>query len=110
MKRSQKITQRQAIFYQLYKSFKSADRETYIPIWKMIGEIHCSELGLWGFVSYEVSARMSEMFKMNPSLFQRTMLRGRTGAKYYGYRIAPGVQPYMIHEKDLQEFYKKIKS
>jgi Asp-tRNA(Asn)/Glu-tRNA(Gln) amidotransferase B subunit len=76
----------------------------------MIGEIYCIELGLWGFVSYEVSARMSEMFKTNPSLFQRTMMRGKTGAKYYGYRISPDVQPYMIHDEDLKDFYKKIKS
>lgn len=109
MKRSEKVTQREAIFFHLYKNRKT-DPEMYVPIWKMIGEVFVPEVGLWGFVSYEVSARMSEMFRENPGLFERTMMKGKTGAQYYGYRIAVNVKPEHIVEKDLKQFYSKIKS
>lgn len=111
MKRSEKVTQRQAILFHLYRQRKNAvDHEMYIPVWKMIGEVFVPEVGLWGFVSYEVSARMSEMFKENPGLFERVMMKGKTGAQYYGYRIALNAKPSDIVEKDLKEFYSKIKS
>jgi len=109
MKRSEKVTQRQAIFFHLYKG-KKADPEMFIPIWKMIGEVFVPEVGMWGFVSYEVSARMSEMFKENPGLFERVMMKGKTGAQYYGYRLALNCTPELIVEKDLKEFYQRIRS
>lgn len=103
-----KVTQHQAIFYQLYKS-RIKDPEVYIPIWLLIGEIYVEELGIWGFVSYEVSARMSELYKDNPRLFERKMVTGKTGAKYYAYRIAWEVLPGDIVDPDLKKFYIIIK-
>ncbi len=91
-----KVTQHQAIFYQLYKS-RIKDPEVYIPIWLLIGEIYVEELGIWGFVRYEVSARMSELYK------------DKTGAKYYAYRIAWEVLPGDIVDPDLKKFYIIIK-
>lgn len=104
-----KVTQHQAIFYQLYKS-RLEDPERYIPIYQLIGEIEIKELGLWGFVSYEVSARMSELYSENPKLFSRKEVQGKTGARYFAYRIRQGVQPEDIADPDLFKFYKIIKS
>jgi predicted AlkP superfamily pyrophosphatase or phosphodiesterase len=103
-----KVTQRQAIFYQLYDN-RSKDPEQYIPIWQLIGEVYVREKGVWAFVSYEVSARMSELYSMNPNLFERKLVTGKTGAKYNAYRIARNVKPEDIVDPDLSVFYKSIK-
>ncbi len=102
-----KVTQHQAIFYQLYQA-RAKDPEAYIPIWQLIGEIFVTEVKLWAFVSYEVSARMSELYSQNPRLFERKQITGKTGAKYFAYRIRLGVVPDDIVESDLKRFYKII--
>ena len=103
-----KITQHQAIFYQLYKKHK-ADPMEYTPIWQLIGEVFCAELNVWGFVSYEVSARVSELYKDNPTLFERTQVTGKTGATYFAYRIALGAKERNIADADLLQFFKDIR-
>ncbi len=103
-----KITQKQAIFYQLYKS-KLKNPDEFMPIWQLIGEVYVEEIGRWAFVSYEVSARMSELWKINPSLFERKQVVGKSGAKYFAYRIRQGVSPTDIVDKDLKNFYWTIK-
>jgi hypothetical protein len=103
-----KITQRQAIFYQLYKN-RLKNPDEFIPIWQLIGEVYAEEINLWGFVSYEVSARMSELWSDNLLLFERKQVVGRTGAKYYAYRIRHGASSSDINDKEILEFYQKIK-
>lgn len=102
-----KVTQQQAIFYQLYLARKE-NPEQYIPIWKLIGEVYVQAYGVWGFVSYEVSARMSELFRYNSTLFERKQIVGKSGAKYFAYRIRLGVTPADIKQLDLKEFYSKV--
>lgn len=102
-----KVTQQQAIFYQLYLARKE-NPEQYIPIWKLIGEVYVPAYGVWGFVSYEVSARMSELFRYNPNLFERKQIVGKSGAKYYAYRISLHVKPDDIKQPDLKEFYSRV--
>lgn len=104
-----KITQHQGIFYQLYKS-RIENPERFIPIWQLIGEVEVPELGLWAFISYEVSARMSELYRENPRLFERKLVTGKTGAQYYAYRIAWEVMPGDIINPSIRDFYKLIKS
>ena len=103
------ITQREAIFYQLYTKFKLKDGE-YIPVFQLMGEVWCPEVSKWGFVSYECSARASEMIKKNPQLIQRQSIRSKAGATYYGYRINPHVSVEMIQDDDLRAFHKIIKN
>ena len=103
-----KITQKQAIFYQLYKN-KISKPDEFIPVWQLIGEVYADEIGLWGFISYEVSARMSELWNKNPLLFERKQVVGRTGAKYYAYRIRHVASSSDINDKEILEFYQKIK-
>ena len=104
-----RITQREAIFYQLYTKFKQKDGE-YIPVFQLMGEVWCPEVGKWGFVSYECSARASEMINKNPQLIQRQSIRGKSGATYYGYRFNPYVTVEMIQDPDLRTFHKIIKT
>lgn len=103
-----KITQKEAIFYQLYKAFRETPGE-YIPVFKFMGEVHCVELGLWGFVSHECSARASEMRKDNPALVEVTEIVGKSGARFYGYRLTPAARPEMIQDSALLAFYNKIR-
>jgi hypothetical protein len=103
-----RITQREAIFYRLYQLLKEK-RGDYIPVYELMGEIYCHESGKWGFVSYECSARASELIKENPSLFQRQMLEGKSGAKYYGYRMNPEPSLEMIESEDLRAFHRMLK-
>lgn len=103
-----KVTQKEAIFYQLYKHWQSNKGE-YIPVFKLMGEVHVAELGLWGFVSHEVSPRCSELRQENPELIQITEITGKSGARYYGHRINPDAKLAMIKEPRLQNFYQRIK-
>lgn len=103
-----RVTQRQAIFYQLYNA-RLKDPEQYVPIWHLIGEVYVEEKSCWGFVSYEVSARMSELYSQNPNLFERRMMTGKTGARYYGYRISHTASMELIKDEELLSFYKLIK-
>lgn len=103
-----KISQKEAIFYQLYRHFKSPKRDEYVPVFALMGEVWCEEAQKWGFVSYEVSARASEMIKENPGLIMRTWLTGRSGAKYYGYRITPDARPDLIKDPKVLAFYRQI--
>lgn len=103
-----KLTQKEAIFYQLYNAHKKMPGE-YIPVFKFMGEIYCKELGLWGFVSHECSARCSEMKKENPALIEFKTIYGKSGAKYYGYRFTLYPKPDMIRDEKLRKFHRMIK-
>ncbi len=98
----------QGIFYQLYKK-RTEDPQAYTPIWKLIGEVFVPELDAWAFVSYEVSARMSELYADNPQLFERRTTTGKSGSVYYEYRIALGAQNTDIVDSRLKSFYERIK-
>jgi len=105
---SKKITMHQAIFYQLWKQ-RGKDAQVYIPIWQLIGEVFVEELGQWAFVSYEVSPRTSELWQENPTLFERKYVTGKSGSKYYAYRIAQNVTVDDIKGERLLAFYKRLK-
>lgn len=103
-----KITQHQGIFYQLYKLHQQ-DPEAFIPIWQLIGEVYVEELGQWVFISYEVSARTSELWSANPGLLDRKIVKGKTGAEYYAYRIHPEVTKHHIRDPRLDDFRRRVR-
>ena len=103
-----RATQKEAIFYILYTKFRSGD-SGYLPVFKLMGETFIKEINKWAYVSYECSARASDMMKENPGLFHRTKLEVKSGARYYGYRMSPLARPEFIQDKALLDFYKKIK-
>ena len=87
----------EALFYRLYKAHREAKQKgealELIPVHGFMGEIYCEENGEWGYVSYEVGARISELYGDNPGLLYRELVTGKSGAKYYAYRIADGASP-----------------
>jgi len=105
----EKITQEKAFFYILWKNYKTTP-ETYIPIWKFIGELHIEELDKWFFMSYKCPANGANVYLKNSELIERRQTRGRTGAKYYEYRIALNPTIDKIKGPEILEFYKLIKS
>lgn len=104
-----KITMHQAIFYRLYQA-RGQDPQAYTPIWQLIGEVYIQELGKWAFVSYEVAARMSELYHGNPTLLERRLTTGKSGSKYYEYRLRIGVDVTDIKDERILSFYKAIKA
>lgn len=102
-----RITQKEAVFWILYKRFKEKNFE-YVPVHEFMGEVYCEPLHQWGYVSYECSARASEIVKENPGLIQRTTIRGKSGALYYGYRINPEARPHLIQDEKLGAFYRRL--
>lgn len=109
-KRNRKrLTQRESILLRLIQNRNAPNKNEYIPVHEFMGEIYCEKLGKWGYVSYECSARLSEITRGNPGLIGRTTIVGRSGARYYGYRISPTATSANIIEEDLVEFYKKIR-
>lgn len=102
-----RISQKEAIFWRLYQLFKAKNVE-FVPVFGLMGEIYCEPLGKWGYVSYECSARASELTKENPGLFERKLLRGKSGATYYGYRISPSAKPELIKDEKLLSFYRSV--
>lgn len=104
-----RITQTQALFYLLWRNRKDKGNP-FIPVWKLIGEFYIEELGVWTFISYEASARMSEMFSENPGLLAREYTRGVSGSKYYQYRIHQTATPKDIFDTDLLAFYKRLET
>lgn len=104
-----KPTQMQTIFYQLYQHHKSDKREEFLPIFQFMGEVYMPELGRWGFMSYELPARFADIKRENPNLLEQKLIHGKSGAKYFGYRLRTGVKPEDIKDPRLLEFYRKIR-
>lgn len=110
-----KLTQTEAVFYRMYSEHRKDKQRTPFPLKELIpvhgfmGEIYAEELDLWGYVSYEVGARISELYGDNPGLFYRDMITGKSGAKYYGYRIADDAHPNMIRDPKLKAIYEKCR-
>ena len=110
-----KLTQYEAIFYRMYTEHRKDKQRTPFPLKELIpvhgfmGEIYCEEVDLWGFVSYEVGARISELYSDNPGLFYRELIIGKSGAKYYGYRIADDACPDMMRDPKLKALYEKCR-
>lgn len=114
------LTMHEAIFYRLYKANREAKAKgqapELIPVHAFMGEIYCPELGKWGYVSHECSARASELWKKNVDPFtqQRLIYRedmtGKSGATFYGYRIHPKASASCITDPNLKAFYERLRA
>lgn len=99
---------RQACFYRLYRNRKDGVN-AFIPVFEFMGEVHCTELDLWGFVSHECSARMSQMRSENPNLLEIQERKSRAGGTYYAYRIRPDASASLIIAEPERALYDRIK-
>lgn len=98
-----KLSQKQIIFYILYKNYK--EKGAPLPPHKFMGECYVDPAKEFCFVSYEASARLSEMNKENPGLLKITPIVGKSGAHYYGYSLEQNV----ISDPKIKEVYNLIK-
>jgi hypothetical protein len=104
-----RITQEKAVFYILWKSYKANPLE-FVPAWKFVGEVCIEEMGdKWFFMSYKCPANGVNIFFSNPGLIERRMTTGKTGAKYFEYKIAPNPSREKITDPILLKFYDELK-
>lgn len=102
------MTQKKAVFYILWKQYKE-NPEVFVPAWKFVGELFIKEIGKWFFMSYKCPANGIDIYFDNPGLIERRTTTGKSGAKYYEYRIAPNPSADKIQEEHILKFYKLIK-
>ena len=103
-----KLTQKQAIFYQLHKNWRSKKHD-YIAVFDFMGEVHCKELNLWGFVSHECSARTTELNQENPNLLEYIERKARAGGTYRCWRIKVDVNKAALVEVNIKKLYNALK-
>lgn len=106
-----KTTQRQLLFYLLYKKFKScADKNQtpFIPLWQLMGDHYIDELKEWTFMSYEVSTTMSKLKADNHGIFEEKDWQNKNGSVSIAYRLNPKITKQMLKSKDIIDFYAKI--
>lgn len=103
-----KITQKQMAFYKLYTA-RAEDPQRYVSTWEFLGEMFVKELNEWVLMSYKCPTRLTDLFQENPTLLERKLIRGKSGAEYFGYRFKEGVGAADIRDSKILEFYQKIK-
>lgn len=102
-----KLTQRQVIMHKLITN-RWYEGNKFIPVHEFMGEKYIKELGKWGYVSYECSARLSALVKENPGLIERVKIRGNSGAVYYGYRVHPQATGSKVVEPSVKYIYDQM--
>jgi len=108
MTKTDKITQKKAVFYILWKAYKE-NPEQFVPAWRFVGELAIPELDKYFFMSYKCPANGVELYFENPGLIERRITTGRSGAKYYEYRIAPNPTLDKIKDENILKFHKMVK-
>lgn len=103
-----KMTQKKAVFYILWKSFRE-NPEAFVPAWKFVGELEIPEIGEDFFMSYKCPANGVNIHFENPGLLERREVNGRSGSKYFEYKIWRGSSRETIIDTDLREFYDRLK-
>lgn len=102
-----KITQKEMVFFKLHQEFyKNPNR--YVPTWEFGGEMYMPKLKTWVLMSYKCPTRLTDIYQENPGLLERELVKGKSGAEYYAYRIAKGALGVSIRDIKLVDFYKKI--
>jgi hypothetical protein len=103
-----KTTQKKIAFYILYKARQETPQE-YVPTWKFVGEFLIKEWGEWVMASYKCPTRLTDIYQENPMLLERRQVKGKSGARYYEYRIANSAVPSDIKDETLLGMYKRLK-
>ena len=106
--KKEKLTQEMLFFYKLYTAYKE-NPERWVAAWEFVGEICVKELNQWHLMSYKVPANGAQVFFKNPLLVERQRIQGKSGARYYAYRIRNNPVPARIVDKPLYDFYERIR-
>lgn len=96
-----KLTQRQLVFAKLLL----APKGEYVPVYKFIDEFEFA--GKWYFLSYKGTARASEMYN-DLNVIERKKVTGKSGSKYYAYRIDPELRNMGVLMRRLPEEYRTV--
>ena len=78
-----KLTQKEIIFCMLYENYKNGNKP--MAPHHFMGEVYIKPFDQHCFVSYEASARLSEINSTNPAMMKIDELVGPSGAKYHCY-------------------------
>lgn len=105
--RKDKITQKKAVFYVLWKAHKETP-EKFIPAWHFVGELFLKEVNQWFMMSYKCPANGVEIYFDNPGLIERRLTTGKTGAKYFEYRMNQNATFNLIVDPDIKAFAQTI--
>jgi len=97
-----KLTQKKTAFYLLWKEHLARPGE-YLPAWRFVGEIFLAELGDYFFMSYKGPTNGLAVYFDEMDVVDRQMITGKTGAKYYEYRIKPEATVEQIKDDELRE-------
>jgi hypothetical protein len=103
---SKKTTQKQLALYKLIQCQKE-NPQRLVSAWEFGGEIFVKATGKWELMSYKCPARLSDIFLDSPDIIERELLVGKSGAKYFGYRLKT-FSPWQINDLDLREFYEMV--
>lgn len=103
-----KITQKQMAFAKLYQANKAGDCR-FIPTYEFVGEMMIKNLNTWVMMSYKCPTRLTDLYLEN-SLLERELITGKSGVKYYGYRIKSGANVVDIKDPIILKFYQELNS
>lgn len=94
-------------FYKLYQEW-STDKTRFVPTWEFGGEMYIKELNRWVLMSYKCPTRLTELYQEN-TMLERDLIIGKSGSRYFGYRLKKDVMTGDIRDSAVREFYKAIK-
>lgn len=98
-----KPTQKQIIFYHLFINKRT--NNDYMPVYSFMGEVYMEPLNTWGFISHKVGARVWDVYDENRRLIERIKITGKSGARYYAYRIREDATRESIDDPKLLQLY-----
>ena len=98
------MTQKKAVFYILWKAYLE-NSEMFVPAWKFVGELHIPEINEWFLMSYKCPTNGLDIYFDNPNLIERRYFTGKSGAKYYEYRLIYPFNKDKIIEDAIKTFY-----
>lgn len=89
---------------------KERKTQEYIPTWRFVGELeyHTKQGLRYGFMSYKCPTRLTDIYQDNPGFLERKLVEGRSGSKYFAYRISPGVSRSVVVDKALTAFIESL--
>lgn len=105
---AKKLTQKQIAFCKLYMD-RHEDKNRFVPAWEFVGEIMIKPLNRWVLMSYKCLTRLTDIFKENPALLDRTLVDGKSGSKYFAYRISQLASMGDIRDKKLRDVHRELR-
>jgi hypothetical protein len=101
-----KVTQKQMAFLTLLYQY-AKNSSIYIATWEFVGEFRNPTTGEWLLRSYKCPTRLTDIYQENPDLLDRKWITGKSGSRYYGYRIKKPLDPNNVRDPKLRDIVKQ---